>query len=298
MTGRLSGETLRESATRPPAWHDRIRAALPLFLIGAASFAVSYLSFRMIVEGPGHLPVWSLFTATGAILCAGGTAVVVAGGEATGEESPFFDVERFVLLPREEYEALRGRTLSSVDEDAPRADRSRAPPATEIPIVPPGAVGSETRDWDESPPSPEAPTRIRSAGDLDQALREVESVLASLTDSTAPARPTTPTARGTTPGTAPATPAGGSTSLSRDSVRGHSPAPRGPRESATEAGVCTSCGARIEQVASARHCSACDEPLCVACAARSDWEGHAELCPRCHGLLALSHASDDPPDRL
>lgn len=293
MTGRLAPSTRRERAAVPPGWRSRLPAALPLFLVGAFSFAVSFLAFRMIVEGPGHLPVWSLFTATGAILCAGGAAVVVAGGEGPDEESPFFDAERFVLVPRTEYEELRSRS-----PPPPRAaQRAGSPsPTMPVPTVPAGASRSADRSWDEGPGGVEAPARIRSAGDLDKALREVESVLASLTESPPPNAPTPEAPRPVAPAGSPRSRTARVPPSTGLAAAAPSAARRAP-DVVAAAGVCTSCGARIENALSARHCSACDEPMCVACAARADWEGHAELCPRCHGLLVLSHAKEDLPGR-
>ena len=291
LTSRRSTWPLASDA----GWRTRLRPALPLFVIAAVSFGVSLLLFRSVSEGPGHLPIWTLFSATGVILAMGGTAVVVAGGDESVEPTPFYDTDRFVLLPKEEYERLR----SPLTAASSSFEATSASPLPEAPIVPEGAMGPTTppaAEWSEEPTAP--PEHIRTTSELELALNEVESVLASLASpaesatgsrsaEVSPLRRPVPPAERTTPSESPTNslPPGGVGSPTHQTVV----------PPAASRGICTSCGMRIPNASKAVRCHACDEPLCVACAARADWEGHADLCPRCHGLLVLSRDAEDAP---
>jgi len=288
----LTGRGSSRPSMSGDGWRTRLPAALPLFVIAAVSFGVSFLLFHAVAEGPGRLPFWTLFSATGGILAIGGTVVAVAGGDEPGETSPLYDAERFVLLPKEEYERLRSTGASPAFAPTPSASLTQAPPS--VPVGAMGGAAATSAEWSEEPAAP--PGHIRTTSDLESALNEVESVLASLatpTEST-PAgrtaeasplrRPLSPTDRAVAPESASARPT---------PARGGTTERPGSATSAASRGICTSCGIRIPNATKAVRCHACDEPLCVACAARADWQGHADLCPRCHGLLVLSRDAED-----
>lgn len=286
MRGRLTADPTIASEAARTDWRGRLAPALPLFLIAAATFAASYVAFHLLLTGPGRLPLWTLLSATGAILSVGGTAVLVGGGDAT-EESPFYDRERFVLLPVEEYESLRSRP------PAPEPAAVAEPPAA-LPRVPPGAAATP-ESWREEPEP--APSHLRDANELDRALQEVEDVLAQLIaeparPSPAPAAGPRPPPAAVRPPTPPPVPA-----AKREVGTPVRETPRPRPTPLPEPGVCTSCGSRIPDLHGAKRCSACQEPLCLSCATRADYQGYPDLCPRCHGLLALSQEGEDLPPR-
>lgn len=102
-SGGPAAQTAPEDA-RPSAaagWRERLPDALPLFVIGVASFAISYFTFHTLPgSGGSRLPLWSLFSAAGAMVVGGGLAVIVAGGEPP--EAPY-DSTEVVVLPKVEY---------------------------------------------------------------------------------------------------------------------------------------------------------------------------------------------------
>ncbi len=293
---------------------------MPLLIVGAASFAVSYLLFHTAAGlGASHLPVWALFTASGAVVLGGGLAVIVAGGDEP--EAPF-EAEDTVVLSRAEYERLREAADTLPDWEEPASSVAPAAPTPE-PALPPahipataaapvaiGAPGSEP-PWSEAlarprpepttetaPPEPvptptvapaPVPERVLPAPErppalppsVEETIREMTAALDSLV--APPNQTTRPTAKGSIPREL----AERSTVVNSTIPGGLGPRTPRPRPRGLSS-ACTTCGSRIEDVRGAPRCQVCEEPLCSSCRLRAEWEHHPELCARCHGLIALS----------
>ena len=100
-------------------WRERLPDAMPLFMIGIASFAISYLTFHSFpASGGERLPLWSLFSAAGAMVVGGGAAVVVAGGEPA---EPPYDSTDVVVLSKGEYAELTAKLgrLALIESELP-----------------------------------------------------------------------------------------------------------------------------------------------------------------------------------
>lgn len=304
----------------PAGWRGRLPDAMPLLVVGAASFAVSYLLLHTAAGlGASHLPVWALFTASGAVVLGGGLAVIVAGGDEP--EAPF-ETEDTVVLSRAEYERLREAAETAPDwvepapSSSPAAPPPEAAPAPARPSAPAtapglaGAVGSEP-PWSEASvqPRPEpapatppteplpiptaapdpAPEKVQPAPDprpvlppsVEETIREMTAALDSLV-----APPNLPTRPGTK-GSPPQEPGERSAIANPPSLGGLGPRTPRPRPRGLSS-ACTTCGSRIADVRGAPRCQVCEEPLCSTCRLRAEWEHHPELCARCHGLIALS----------
>ncbi len=295
---------------------ERLPDAIPLFAIGAAAFAISYFTFHTAETlGLNRLPIWGLFTATGAVVVAGGLAVVLAGGEEA--EAPYGD-EDVVVLSRAEYDELVGHgsvtsspeswsetpeatpspaskaaipltdtdalieevlAASQPERVAPKSDG--AVPAwseqTSVPTVPlpPAAPAAAPLPTRPLPHPPGTPAPAPAA--VERAIEEVEAELESI-GAALPRRPEpAPAASTVSPPRRPE----GSTSVPKRSLP---PA----TELLPARGACTTCGSRIADARGARRCLVCEEPLCANCRIRAEYEGHPEHCARCHGLLSLS----------
>jgi len=315
------------SPARPRDDH-LVRAALPLLIVGAVSFVVAYVVARDASHAAfGHLPLWGLFAAVGAVVTGGGATVIVAGRDDS-EERPLYDPRRYILLPRDQYDRLVESSRAA--PAAPPPPRSTPSPWIETeparpasaparPAAPPtaprrAAAGPRT----EFTPSPDFLPKVDDAiGEMEHLLEELrseserEARILGVPDRAPPA-PTSPpppppeaprdrkTPRGAgTKAEVRAEPTPASSYLSR---RDETPRPATPRPKAAaprtpELETCTSCGRTLPASARTRPCAVCGGPMCAICLARARRAGTPETCPRCAVLLPESDEEDSPAPR-
>lgn len=181
--GSSEGRTTVDPADREKAsqgvtagWRERLPDATPLFVIGIASFAISYFTFHTLpVSGEPRFPLWSLFSAAGAMVVGGGAAVVIAGGEP---DDPPYNSTEVVVLSRGEYaEMVQGLERLTEYEGGP----FRAPPSGRPSAWPPTAVAARpTASFVTGPleatrsPAPTPPLRSRRSEIVDLAWLPAE----------------------------------------------------------------------------------------------------------------------------
>ena len=295
----------------PPADGLLLRSALPLLIVGAASFVVAFVVARDAGHaGFGHLPLWALFGAIGAVVTGGGVTVLVAGHDPE-EGRPFYDPREYVLVPKARYERLISSTPEapaaappvrrslpawSESEPAPAPTPAAAP---SVP-VPAGRGGAPGRTG--FAPSPDFLPKV------DEAIGEMEHLLDQLRQESdrearilgrparvvlpdAPERrsavPPPPTRASGSPPAAPraAAPAVSAPARARAAPVSVPPSPRALVPSSPEPEACGTCGRSIPATARGRHCSVCGGPMCPACLIRAKRAGHPDVCSRCSPLL-------------
>jgi hypothetical protein len=309
-----------------PAQDHLLRAALPLLIVGVVAFVASFVISRDASHADfGHLPLWGLFAAIGAVVTGGGVTVLVAGKDPE-ESRPFYDPREFVLVPRARYDRLvagGGETNPSPPTPTSRhtpAPWSEAEPTTPIPPTRPRAETPAPRR-----PVPSARTGFTPTPDflpkVDEAIGEMEHLLEQLRQESdrearmlgrserpspgelpasspprapPPERPVT-RPRPTVQGRVAAVPATSLPARSGGATPPVAPARRSVGPTLTELEVCATCGHSISLASRAGRCAVCGGPMCPACLVRAKRAGHSGVCSRCSELLPTADREAEAP---
>jgi len=180
MPGTASGRT--GSSTSPKRRALNIEGAFPLLLIGSALLCyAAVLANEELSSNGGHLPLWGLVGAVGAVIAGAGiysTFLVPAQVQALDL------TKEWVTVPKAEWDALRARPkITSRPVPASSSKLSRGPGApSRVPLSRPAWA----EDWDvdseefRAAAAPPAPT--------DLVLRQIEEIESSLERKRSPDR--------------------------------------------------------------------------------------------------------------
>jgi len=281
------------------SWRGRLPDALPLLVIGAAAFAISYIAFHTAQGiGAGHLPFWTLSTITGAIVTVGAVAIIVAGGEPG---DPLRSEEDYVSLPRTEYERLlrstqlpSGQTVAGATKfgvrggvpvlrdfsDMPREGSQNIderPPSARRPMMPVPKVGPAGAEPPALRTAAPAVSEVRPKALRHRTRRKSWEVIEERGDRLREGGDQLPewSEDFLVAWTEPAP--GSDTGADRGRIRDSRRKP-----------VCIDCGTEVPAVPSTGKCKVCGEPLCLICRLIAQAEKRIDSCSLCHDLIKSS----------